>query len=162
MGSALEPLQTAAKRSSNCRLPFTIWRCGKSAWVVACLILIGSIASVSAAVRFDVFLGYDGILPEASWFPVSFEVQNDGPSFTGVVEISPGQFNQGQSRLMTVALPTQTMKRFVVPVYSSSRFAYSWNARLLDERGKVRAETIGLRPRKQSQWRSVLAQANGF
>jgi len=159
MGSALEPLQTAVKRSSNCRLPFTIWRCGKSAWVVACLILIGSIASVSAAVRFDVFLGYDGILPEASWFPVSFEVQNDGPSFTGVVEISPGQFNQGQSRLMTVDLPSQTMKRFVVPVYSSSRFAYSWNARLLDERGKVRAETIGLRPRKQSQWRSVLAGA---
>src|SRR6266852_791938 len=59
------------------------------------LLLLASATPVRAAVRFDVFLGYDGILPEASWFPVSFEVQNDGPSFTGVVEVSPGQFDQG-------------------------------------------------------------------
>ena len=126
---------------------------------LALLLLLCSLASARAMVRFDVFLGYDGILPEASWFPVSFEVQNDGPSFTGVVEISPGQFNQSQTRLMTVELPTGTMKRFVVPAYSSSRFTYNWNARLLDERGKVRAEALNIRLRKQNQWPSPLAGA---
>src|SRR2546423_15271171 len=123
------------------------------------ILLFCSLASAGAMVRFDVFLGYDGILPEASWFPVSFEVQNDGPSFTGVVEISPGQFNQSQTRLMTVELPTGTMKRFIVPVYSSSRFTYNWSARLLDERGKVRAEAMNLRLRKQNQWLIPLAGA---
>src|SRR5262249_30447674 len=91
--------------------------------------------------------------------PVAFEVQNDGPSFAATVEISPGQFNQGQSRLTTVELPTGTMKRFVIPVYSASRFNYNWNARLLDERGKVRAEAIGLRTRRQYQLQGVLAGA---
>src|SRR6266699_1938439 len=134
----------------------------KSAFAVslgAALLLLISLASMQAAVRFDVFLGYDGILPEASWFPVSFEVQNDGAPFTAVVEIAPGQFNQNQTRLMTVELPTGTMKRFVIPVFSASRFTYNWSARLLDERGKVRAETIGLRTRKQNQWRIPLAGA---
>src|SRR5438552_2554603 len=42
--------------------------------LVALCLLLGSLTSVGAMVRFDVFLGYDGILPEASWFPVSFEV----------------------------------------------------------------------------------------
>jgi len=126
---------------------------------LALLTLLGSLAAVQGAVRFDAFLGYDGILPEASWFPVSFEVQNDGPSFTGTVEIAPGQFNQSQNRLMRVELPTGTMKRFVVPVYSSSRFAYNWSARLLDERGRVRAEAFSLRMRKQNQWLTPLAGA---
>src|SRR6266480_3078351 len=52
----------------------------------ALLLLLCSLLSAHAAVRFDVFLGYDGILPEASWFPLAFEVQNDGPPFVGVVE----------------------------------------------------------------------------
>src|SRR3954453_3263798 len=102
MGSALKPLQRSTKEFADSRWPFMTSRFGFAVKLVVWLILIGSIASVGAAVRFDVFLGYDGILPEASWFPVSFEVQNDGPSFTGVVEISPGQFDQGQSRLTTV------------------------------------------------------------
>src|SRR5262245_18441534 len=106
-----------------------------------------------AAVRFDVFLGYDGILPEASWFPVVCEVFNDGPSFNAIFELSPGQYSQGQSRAMMVELPTGTLKRFSVPVFSSTRSTYSWDARLLDERGKVRAENLGIRMRKQNQWR---------
>src|SRR6267378_2132053 len=57
------------------------------------LLLLTWLTPACAAVRFDVFLGYDGILPQASWFPVAFEIQNDGPSFNGVVEISPGQFD---------------------------------------------------------------------
>src|SRR5262245_45349723 len=50
--------------------------------LLAICFLLSSLAAGSAAVRLDVFLGYDGILPEASWFPVSFEVQNYEPSFT--------------------------------------------------------------------------------
>src|SRR2546425_8808126 len=92
--------------------------------LAACALLLASLAPARAMVRFDVFLGYDGIMPEASWFPVAFEIQNDGPSFTGMVEISPGQFNQNQTRLMAVELPTGTMKRFVVPVYSANRYSY--------------------------------------
>jgi hypothetical protein len=50
---------------------------------------------------------------------------------------------------MTVELPTGTLKRFVLPVFSSGRGYSSWDVRLLDERGKVRSEQLGLRARKQ-------------
>src|SRR5712691_1640193 len=69
-----------------------------------------------AAMQFDVFLGYDGIVPEATWFPLLFEIKNDGPSFTGTVELSSENMNQGQARRMVVELPTGTLKRFVLPV----------------------------------------------
>jgi hypothetical protein len=107
------------------------------------------------AVRFDVFVGYDSQIPEASWFPITFEVANDGPSFNAVVEVTPGQFNQGQERRMAVELPTGTTKRFVIPVFSSSHIYSmgSWDARLLDERGRVRAESLNMRPKKQYNWR---------
>jgi hypothetical protein len=126
------------------------------------LILLGLVTSLfpaRAAVRFDVFLGYDGILPEGSWFPVVCEVLNDGPSFNAVFEFAPGQYSQGQSRAMVVELPTGTLKRFSVPVFSSSRSVYSWDARLLDEKGRVRAENLGIRMRKQNQWRIPLVGA---
>jgi len=42
-----------------------------------------------ANLQFDVFLGYDGIVPEASWFPVICEIKNDGPGFTATIEIAP-------------------------------------------------------------------------
>ena len=103
------------------------------------------------ALQFDVFLGYDGIVPEASWFPVVCEIHNDGPSFNAFVEISSGQFNQSQVRRVPLELPTNTRKRVVVPVFSSSRYA-TWNIRLIDEKNKVRAEDLNKRPRKQTAW----------
>ncbi len=102
-----------------------------------------------AALQFDVFLGYEGVVPEASWFPVVCEVKNDGPSFTGVIEISSGRFNESQTRRVVVELPTGTLKRLVLPVFSTARYQSSWDMRLLDERGRVRAEQPGLRPRRQ-------------
>jgi hypothetical protein len=108
-----------------------------------------ALTSAQGALQFDVFLGYDGIVPEAAWFPVVCEIKNDGPSFTGVVEVNPGSYNQGQSRRMAVALPTGTLKRIVIPVFSTSRGYTTWDVRLLDERGKGRAEQIGIRARKQ-------------
>ncbi len=60
---------------------------------------------------------------------------------------------------MTVELPTNTRKRFVLPVFGSAGNYASWNARLLDERGKVRAEHSGLRARQDLGWDSVLLGA---
>ena len=100
-------------------------------------------------VQFDVFLGYDGIVPEASWFPVVCEVKNDGPSFIGTVEVNGGNNNPGQLRRTVVELPTGTLKRFVIPVFSTTRGYGSWDIRLFDERGKLRGEQTGLRARKE-------------
>ncbi len=121
------------------------------------LILLGCAAlmalpSARAALQFDVFLGYDGVAREASWMPVVCEIKNDGPPFNGVVEISPGQFGKGQTEELAVELPTGTLKRVVMPVFSPSRYPAVWNVRLLDERGKVRAEQVAVRPRRQVGW----------
>ena len=102
-----------------------------------------------AALQFDVFLGYDGIVPQASWFLVVCEIKNDAPSFVGTVQVDAGKFNQDQTRQALVELPTGTLKRFVIPVFASTRSFGTWDVRLLDERGKVRAEQIGVQTRRQ-------------
>src|SRR6266567_7378602 len=73
-----------------------------------------------AAMQFDVFLGYDGVVPEATWFPLLFEIKNDGPPFVGTVELTTENMNQDQARRMVVELPTGTLKRFVLPVFSTT------------------------------------------
>ena len=118
--------------------------------IAACFLWINLVLSLPAAVRFDVFPGFDGVAPEAGWFPVTFEVANDGPSFTAVVEVSSGAFNQGQERRTVVELPTGTTKRFAIPAFAGSRSSMQWNARLVDESGNVRAEALNLRMRKQN------------
>src|SRR4051812_41117929 len=55
-------------------------------------------SSASAAIRLDVFVGYDGIVTQGGFFPVMFEVSNDGPTFNAVIELIPAQFSQGQIR----------------------------------------------------------------
>jgi hypothetical protein len=112
------------------------------------LAFLFNFGSLHAALQFDVFLGFDGIVPEASWFPVVCEVKNDGPTFTGTVELTSG--NQNQTRRVTVELPTGTLKRFVLPMFSTTAQGYTrWDVRLYDERGRVRAEQPGLSARKQ-------------
>src|SRR6267142_6680221 len=118
-------------------------------WLAPLVLLLGTLAA-PAALQFDVFLGYDGIVPEASWFPVVCEVKNDGPTFVGTVELDGGPANQGQVRRIVVELPTGTLKRFVIPVFSTTRNYSSWDVRLFDERGKVRAEQLGVRARRQT------------
>jgi hypothetical protein len=105
----------------------------------------------NGAVRFDMFVGYDGIVPQGSWFPITFEVHNDGPSFNAELEISPGQFNSSQTRTMVIELPTGTTKRFVMPAFTAGNYNPGWNARLLDGAGKVRAETAGQRIRRLNE-----------
>jgi hypothetical protein len=109
----------------------------------------GGALTLRAALQFDVFLGYDGIVPQACWFPVVCEIKNDGPPFVGTVELDGGRFNQEQPRRAVVELPTGTLKRFVIPVFSTTGSFSKWDVRLLDERGKVRAEQLGLQARRQ-------------
>jgi hypothetical protein len=114
--------------------------------------------ALNAALQFDVFLGYDGIVPQASWFPVVCEIKNDGPTFTGTIELS-GDNNQGQTVRTTVELPSGTLKRVVIPVFSSARLFGGWDLRLLDERGRTRAEQTSVRARRQLAPRTALLGA---
>ena len=119
----------------------------------------GGALTSRAAIQFDVFLGYDGIVPQASWFPVVCEIKNDGPSFVGTVEVDGGKFNQDQTRQAVVELPTGTLKRFTIPVFASARTYGTWDVRLLDEGGKVRAEQRGVQTRRQIASRTPLVGA---
>ena len=112
------------------------------------LALGGGALPARADLQFDAFLGYDSLVPEASWLPVVCEVKNDGAAFTGIIEVDEGQFGDGQARRLEVELPTGTLKRVVIPVFSSARGFGNWDARLFDERGRLRAEQFGLRARR--------------
>jgi len=101
-----------------------------------------------AAVQFDVFLGFgnDGFVREANWFPVTCEINNDGPTFTGVVELTGVNSGGDNVRRFVVELPTDTRKRIVIPVYGTGGRFQAWDAKLLDERNKVVVEHEGIRP----------------
>ena len=89
--------------------------------------------SAKAAIQFDVFAGYDSTVRQAHWYPVTFEIKNDGPTFSGFVEVGSTQMGRQQTRRVPVELPTGTLKRITLPVFSSSRND-SWTAALLSER----------------------------
>src|SRR5204863_3755597 len=134
-------------------------------WLGAALLCLGLTESAPPALQFDVFIGYggqptgfDGVVREAGWFPVAIEVQNDGPPFNATFELSSSQMGGGQTRRMVVELPTNTRKRFVIGAFAGSAGYSTWDARLMDERGKVRAEKNGLRPRGLA-WESILIGA---
>src|SRR5512140_537907 len=133
---------------------------GRGLLVALWLAVLGGGAFTSlAAIQFDVFLGYDGIVPQACWFPVVCEIKNDGPPFVGTVEIDGGKFNQEQVRRAVIELPTGTLKRFVIPVFSTTRGFGTWDVRLLDERGKLRAEQTGLQVRRSVSTQTPLMAA---
>lgn len=110
--------------------------------------LLGGVAR--ADIQFDVFVGYgsggvnDGVVREASWFPVACEVFNDGPAFDAVFELSSQQIGGGHTIRLPIELPSNTRKRFSFPVFSGGRYA-SWHARLADERNRTQAERADLR-----------------
>jgi hypothetical protein len=117
--------------------------------------------ALHAQINFDVFVGHglgisDSSVAEASWFPVTCEIQNEGPSFNAIVEITGGQFGNGQARYIAVELPTHTKKRFTVPLYCTSRYRVTVDARLLNEKHKVIAERIGVEARAVVDWQSPL------
>ncbi len=140
--------------------PKPCWQAAGKAFAILVIAVIGlSVLSARAAIQFDVFLGYEGVVPEASWFPVVCEIKNDGPSFVGVVEVTADRFGESQTRRLVVELPTGTLKRISIPVFSTARYQSSWDVRLLDERGKVHAEQINVRPKRQTAASTLLIGA---
>jgi len=125
-----------------CQAAFNLGRRAFSLGVAALLLMAALPAR--GDLRFDPFLGYDDILPERSWFPITCEVFNDGPPFNAVIEVTAQDFGPGQTRRFMLDLPTNTRKRITIPVFAT---AHNWTVRLLDERGKVRSEQT-LQPRK--------------
>ena len=114
----------------------------RHALTVALLLLA---LNLRAALQFDVFVGLDNYIPEASWFPIVCEVDNDGPAFQAVIEVTGGGMNQsGYTRLVPVELPTGTRKRITIPVFCSSSYGSKWDVRLKDAQGRTRAEQTGL------------------
>ncbi len=93
-----------------------------------------------AELQFDIFLGYDSVVREAAWFPIAVEVLNDGPPFNAVVEIATGSISSDQIRQIPIELPTHTRKRLTVPIFATGGRFDQWNVRLVDERGRIRAE----------------------
>jgi hypothetical protein len=116
------------------------------------VLLVCGVVARAENIIFDVFVGYgigvsDGVVAEGSYFPVTIEVQNNGPGFNGVVEIVGGQFGNGMRRVVPLELPSGTKKRFVVPVWCAGKFKTVVEARLRNEKNKVVAEHTGLEPR---------------
>ena len=107
--------------------------------VFICVWLSGNI--VNAEVRFDVFMGFSGKARNGEWFPVTVEIENDGPTFNGEIEIKPSSFNE-QSIRYKIELPNNTRKRLSIPVFNNSN--YRWNAKLLND-GKVVSKNDNLR-----------------
>ena len=120
--------------------PHAWWR-GLSAGLGLAVLAAVTALPMKAAIRFDLFIGYDSIVPQGAWFPATFEIFNDGQPFNAKLEISAGQFGQNQTRTMMVELPKGTTKRFIIPIHTSATYRPVWTARLLDEKDRVRAET---------------------
>jgi hypothetical protein len=121
------------------------------------LLLIGSTVRSKAELQFDIFLGYDSVVREASWFPIAVEVFNDGASFNATVEISTGSINSDQVRQIPIELPTNTRKRLTVPIFATAGRVEQWNVRLVDERGRIRAERSA--QSKPMAWEGILLGA---
>jgi len=69
------------------------------------LILFGAIIGARAALQFDVFLGYDGVIPKrhgSRWCAKSKMTVHH----LRVIELNGGSFNQGQVQKVEVELPT--------------------------------------------------------
>jgi len=132
------------------------WRLAHCIWPIALRrfalgALFAHACCGTAAVRLDAFVGYDGILTQGGFFPAVFEIYNDGPAFNAVIELTPAQFGQGQTRQIPVELPTGTLKRLSVPVFSAQQYGvFNWNVRLLDEKHRVRLETNSRQIRKNN------------
>ena len=142
-------------------MPRASWRSIPRRIGLALLFLAFAVAArVSAAdIQFDVFVGYDGVTREASWFPVAIEVHNPGPSFNGIIELSSSQFGGEPDRRIPIELPTNTRKRLVVPMFASGgRTSGQWDARLYDTSHKLRSERGGIQVRSLD-WQTVMLGA---
>lgn len=125
------------------------YRRGLLDWILLlCLGVLVSVRPMLAKIQFDIFPGYgdvaSGVVRAGAWYPVGVEVQNDGPAFDAVIELSAGQFG-GAVQRVPIELPTNTRKRFVVPFFCASSGMLVLDARLLDRSGKLREDRPGTR-----------------
>jgi len=133
------------------------WRAGTVGQLFCVLMaLLTCVGEARAVDRFDVFLGYDTYVPQASWFPIVCEIENTGPSFSGVVEVTGGTYSDGAKRLVPIELPTGTTKRITIPTFFDGSRGVGWNVRLLNSKGRVRAEQLNLRARQNVVPESIL------
>lgn len=101
---------------------------------LVCLLAGGGLAR--GAVQFDVFMGFAGKARQGEWFPVTFEILNDGPTFDGQVELRPS-FGDNPVYRFDVELATNTRKRFTLAVFADTNAG--WTAKLKNGR-KTMAE----------------------
>ena len=92
---------------------------------LVCLLAGGGLAK--GAVQFDVFMGFAGKARQGEWFPVTFEIFNDGPTFDGQVELRP-RFGDNLVYRYDVELATNTRKRFTLAVFADTNSG--WSAKL--------------------------------
>ncbi|HIM67518.1 MAG TPA: hypothetical protein EYM45_03020 [Verrucomicrobia bacterium] len=92
---------------------------------LVCLLAGGGLAK--GAVQFDVFMGFAGKARQGEWFPVTFEIFNDGPTFDGQVELRP-RFGDNPVYRYDVELATNTRKRFTLAVFADTNSG--WSAKL--------------------------------
>lgn len=125
--------------------------------VISLLVFIVVGATIARAdVRFDVFPGYDGTGREAAWFPITCEIFNEGPPIRAIIEVSPGNYGKGQTQRVPVELPTGTLKRIVIPAFMPNRYPTPWDVRLLDERGRVVKDALGVQPQRTVGWETKI------
>lgn len=122
--------------------------------LLALALLLWVLPSASAKVQFDAFPGYDSVVRSGGWYPVTFEIFNDGPGFDAIIQVTAGQLGGG-SVSHALELPTNTRKRVVIPCFSSSQGFLQLDTRLLDSKGRVVAENTGLRL-SQVAWEGFL------
>ena len=99
---------------------------------LACLLAGGGLAK--GEIQFDVFMGFAGKARQGDWFPVTFEIHNDGPTFDGQIELRP-RFGDNPVYRYDVELATNTRKRFTIPVFADTQSG--WSARLRNGRKTV-------------------------
>ena len=113
-------------------------------------------SSARAELRFDVFPGYDGTVREAAWFPITCEIFNDGPPIRGIIELAPANFGKGQTQRVPVELPSGTLKRIVIPAFMPNRYPTPWDVRLIDERGRVVKDALGVQAQRAVGWETKI------
>ncbi len=99
---------------------------------LVCLLAGSSLAR--GEVQFDVFMGFAGKARQGEWFPVTFEIFNDGPTFDGQVELRP-RFGDNPVYHYNVELATNTRKRFTLAVFADTNAG--WSAKLKNGRKTV-------------------------
>ena len=92
---------------------------------LVCLLAGGGLAK--GEVQFDVFMGFAGKARQGEWFPVTFEIFNDGQIFDGQVELRP-RFGDNLVYRYDVELATNTRKRFTIAVFADTNS--DWSAKL--------------------------------